>query len=75
MYRTKVRNITDLKQRISDAIATIDVDMLQRTWQEIEYNLDVLRLTNGAHYRNVLNEVKKTLSSTDSNKTNLVKIF
>ena len=49
VYRTKVRDITDLKQRISDAIATIDEDMLQRTWQEIEYRLVVLRLTNGTH--------------------------
>ena len=32
VYRTKVRDITDLKQRISDAIATIDEDMLQRAW-------------------------------------------
>ena len=49
VYRTKVRDITALNQRISDAIATIDEDMLQRTWQEIEYRLNVLRLTNGAH--------------------------
>ena len=49
VYRTKVQDITDLKQRISNAIATIDEAMLQRTWQEIEYRLDVLRLTNGAH--------------------------
>ena len=28
---------------------TIDEAMLQRTWQEIEYRLDVLRATNGAH--------------------------
>ena len=49
VYRTKVQNITDLKQRISNAIATIDEDMLQRTWQEIKYRLDVLHLTNGAH--------------------------
>ena len=49
MYRTKVRDITDLKQRISDAFATIDEDMLQRTWQKIEYRLNVLRLTNGTH--------------------------
>ena len=47
VYRTKVRDITDLKQRISDAIATIDEDMLERTWQE--YRLDVLRITNGVH--------------------------
>ena len=41
--------MTDLKQRISNAIATIDEAMLQRTWQKIEYRLDVLRATNGAH--------------------------
>jgi hypothetical protein len=49
VYRTEVRDITNLKQRITDAIATIDEGMLQRTWQEIEYRLDVLRATNGAH--------------------------
>ena len=49
MYQTKVWDITDLKQRISNAIATIDEDMLQQTWQEIKYSLDVLCLTNGAH--------------------------
>ena len=49
VYRTKIRDINDLKQRITDAIATIDEAMLQRTWQEIDYRLDVLRATNGAH--------------------------
>ena len=49
MYRTKIRDINDLKQRITDPIATIDETLLQRTWQEIDYRLDVLRATNGAH--------------------------
>ena len=49
VYRTQVRDITDLKQRIINAIATIDEAMLQRTWLEIDYRLDVLRATNGAH--------------------------
>jgi len=49
VYRTMIRDIADLKQKISDPIATIDVDMLQRTWQEIEDWLDVLRATIGAH--------------------------
>ena len=49
VYLTKVRDMTDLRQRISNAIAAIDEAMLQRTWQEIEYRLDVLRATNGAH--------------------------
>ena len=42
-------SVDDLKQRISNDITTIDEAMLQRTWQEIEYRLDVLRATNGAH--------------------------
>jgi hypothetical protein len=45
----RYRTITNLKQRITDAIATIDEGILQRTWQEIEYRLDVLRASNGAH--------------------------
>jgi hypothetical protein len=47
VYQTKVREVTNLKQRITDAIATIDEGMLQRTWQEIEYRLDMIRASNG----------------------------
>ena len=43
------KDIDDLKQRIHNAIATIDGPMLQQTWQEVEYWLDVLHATNGAH--------------------------
>ena len=49
VYRTKIRDITDLKQRIANVIATIDEAILQRTWQEIEFRLDVLHTTNGAY--------------------------
>jgi hypothetical protein len=49
VYRTKVRNIDDLKHRIAEAIATIDAQILEKTWAEIEYRLDVLRATKGAH--------------------------
>ena len=49
VYKTKVRDIDDLKQRTSNAMTTIDEAMLQRTWLEIEYRLDVLRAINGAH--------------------------
>lgn len=47
VYKTKVRDINDLKERIIDAIATVDEAMLERTWMEIEYRLDVLRATDG----------------------------
>ena len=46
--RTKVRDMTDLRQRISTAIATIVEAMLQWTWKKIENRLEVLRATKGA---------------------------
>ena len=49
VYKAKVRDIDVLKQRISNAMTTIDEAMLQRTRQEIEYRSNVLRATNGAH--------------------------
>ena len=49
VYRTKVRDVSDLQQRIIEALDTVTVDMLARTWLEIEYRLDILRATDGAH--------------------------
>jgi hypothetical protein len=49
VYRNPVADINDSKERIKAAIATVDVDMLQRTWMELEYGLDIVRVTNGAH--------------------------
>jgi len=46
---TPVPDITNLKARITDAFATITEDMLENTWREIDYRLDVLRTTKGAH--------------------------
>jgi hypothetical protein len=34
---------------ITAAIAAIDHDTLQRVWQELDYRLDVRRVTKGAH--------------------------
>ena len=51
VYRTKVRDIKDLQHRIIEAIDTVTVDMLARTWQEIEYRLDIVRATDGAHVK------------------------
>ena len=49
VYRTKVRDISDLQQRIIEAHDAVTVDMLARTWLEIEYRLDIPRATDGAH--------------------------
>ena len=49
VFSTPVPDITNLKARITDAFATITKDMLENTWREIDYRLDVLRATKGAH--------------------------
>ena len=49
VFSTPVPDITNLKARIADGIATVTEDMLENTWRETDYRLDVLRATKGAH--------------------------
>ena len=37
------------KVRIRTAIETITADMLQTVWNELDYGVDVCRITKGAH--------------------------
>jgi len=48
VFSTPVPDITNLKARITDGIATVTEDMLENTWRETDYRLDVLRATEGA---------------------------
>ena len=41
--------ITELKVRFRTAIETITADMLQTVWNELDYRVDVCRITKGAH--------------------------
>ena len=41
--------ITELKVRIRTANETITADMLQTVWNELDYSVDVCRITKGAH--------------------------
>ena len=41
VYRTKVRDLQILHTRMNEAIASV--------WREVEYRLDIVRATNGAH--------------------------
>jgi len=49
VFSTPVPDITNVKARITDAFATITEGMLENTWREIDYRLDVLRATKEAH--------------------------
>jgi hypothetical protein len=46
---TLLRDLADLKARIIAAVKNIDAPMLKRVWQELEYRIDVCRVTRGAH--------------------------
>ena len=41
--------IPKLKVRIRTAIETITADILQTVWNELDYRVDVCRITKGAH--------------------------
>jgi hypothetical protein len=43
------RDLPELRLRIMDAVVTIDVHMLERVWQELDYRIDVCRVTKVGH--------------------------
>jgi len=49
VFSTPVTDIKNLKARITDAFATITEDILENTWRETDYRLNVLHATKGAH--------------------------
>ena len=49
VYATHVPDLNTLRRRITDAVASITQEMLHNVWREVEYRLDVLRVTRGAH--------------------------
>ncbi|KAJ4436972.1 hypothetical protein ANN_17104 [Periplaneta americana] len=50
-YATPVRDLRDLRERITKAIESIPEDMLQRAWQEIVHRLDIVTITLQAAFR------------------------
>ncbi|GBN39196.1 hypothetical protein AVEN_62234-1 [Araneus ventricosus] len=49
VYKTPVPSLDELKRRIVTAIQNVTSQMLENTWREIEFRLDVLRATKGSH--------------------------
>ena len=49
LFSTPVPDITNLKARITDAFVTTNEDVLENTWRETDYRLDVLRAAKEAH--------------------------
>jgi hypothetical protein len=49
VYKTPVTSLDELKPRFVAVIETVTPQMLENTWREIEYRLNILRATKGAH--------------------------
>ncbi|PNF20655.1 hypothetical protein B7P43_G03020, partial [Cryptotermes secundus] len=49
VYQVTINDLQHLKARIRDIAATVTPNMLQATWNEVEYRLDICRATKGAH--------------------------
>jgi len=43
------QNVRELQARIRAVVQTIDGNMLKRVWQELDYCIDICRVTKGAH--------------------------
>ena len=42
-------NLQDRRNRITSAAVLVDRDTLKRVWSEIDYRIDVCRITEGKH--------------------------
>jgi hypothetical protein len=48
-FSFKINDLQHLKARTRDAVATVTPNMLQATWNEVQYRLDICRATKEAH--------------------------
>jgi hypothetical protein len=62
VYGEKMRDLQHLWERIATAIATVTPDIIQQTWHEIEYCLDVCLATNIWKHTRVRLKLQKFLS-------------
>ena len=42
-------SLNELKQRITTAVASVDEDMLRSVWTELDYRIDICRVTKCSH--------------------------
>jgi hypothetical protein len=50
---TLPRDLTNIKARIIVAVKNINAPMLMCVWQELEYRIDVYRVTRGSYIENI----------------------
>ena len=42
-------SLSELKQSITTAVASVDEDMLRSVWTELDYRIDIRHVTKGSH--------------------------
>ena len=42
-------SLNEMKQRITTGVASVDEDMLRSIWTELDYRIDICRVTKGSH--------------------------
>ena len=42
-------SLNELKQSITAAVASVDEDMLRSVWTELDYHIDICRVTKRSH--------------------------
>ena len=42
-------SLNELKQRITTAVASVDEDILRSVWTQLDYRIDICRVTKGSH--------------------------
>jgi hypothetical protein len=47
------RDLLQLRQMIMEEVAAIDHQMLQHVWQELDYNIDICRVTKSGHFEHL----------------------
>jgi len=47
------RDLPQLRQRIVEAVAAIEHQMLQRVWHELDYRIDICSVTKGGHIKHL----------------------
>jgi hypothetical protein len=47
-------DLQELRDRIVNAIALVDVTFLNKLWDKLEYRLDVCRITRSSHIEHLL---------------------
>jgi len=52
-----------LRNRITFAVTLVDRDIQTRVWNEMDYRIDICRITKGGHIEHLWNNVKKNMES------------